>query len=177
MQEKGFFYTFSLQNVVFYVIISLEAKYYGEVMLNALYYFPMNIVGWIVWKKHMNDKNGEVIKKKLPLKKGAVIYGLTAVAIVVYGFILKFIGGNLPFVDSISTVISITAQILSVWRLTEQWILWMFVNTVTIVMWAVNFAQGGENISTMLMWSIYLINAIIMYVRWNKEAKGLCDTK
>jgi nicotinamide mononucleotide transporter len=53
----------------------------------------------------------------------------------------------------------------------------MFVNTVTIVMWAVNFAQGGENISTMLMWSIYLINAIIMYVRWNKEAKGLCDTK
>jgi nicotinamide mononucleotide transporter len=170
-------FIFGSVNVVFYVIISLEAKYYGEVMLNALYYFPMNIVGWIVWKKHMNDENGEVIKKKLPLKKGTVIYGLTAVAIVVYGFILKFIGGNLPFVDSISTVISITAQILSVWRLTEQWILWMFVNTVTIVMWAVNFAQGGENISTMLMWSIYLINAIIMYVRWNKEAKGLCDTK
>ena len=41
-------FIFGSVNVVFYVIISLEAKYYGEVMLNALYYFPMNIVGWIV---------------------------------------------------------------------------------------------------------------------------------
>ena len=55
-------------NSVLYAIVAFSAKYYGEVMLNALYYVPMNVVGWFVWKKHMNDDTGEVIKKRLPLK-------------------------------------------------------------------------------------------------------------
>ena len=170
-------FIFGIINVIFYVIISWQAKYYGEVMLNALYYFPMNFVGWFTWRKHMNEETCEVVKKKLPMKKGVILYGLTVVAIFVYGLVLKSLGGNLPFVDSMSTVVSITAQILSVWRLTEQWILWMVVNTVTIIMWAINFAQGGENISTVLMWSIYLINSIIMFVHWNREAKKTCATE
>ena len=53
-----------------------------EVMLNAFYYIPMNFVGWFAWKKHMNADNGEVKKQRLPFKKGAIIYAITAVAIV-----------------------------------------------------------------------------------------------
>ena len=34
-------YIFGTVNVVLYAIISYQAKYYGEVMLNALYYFPI----------------------------------------------------------------------------------------------------------------------------------------
>lgn len=170
-------FIFGIFNVIFYVIISYEAKFYGEVMLNAFYYMPMNFVGWFVWTKHMNSENGEVIKKKLPLKKGLTVYGITAVAIIVYGVILDLMGGNLPYIDSMSTVVSVTAQILSVWRLTEQWVLWMIVNTVSVIMWAINFANDGENISTILMWSIYLLNAIFMFIRWNKEANKECATE
>ena len=61
-------FIFGLVNVIFYAIIAFEAKYYGEVMLNVLYYLPMNFVGWFAWKKHMNDKTGEVVKKRLKLK-------------------------------------------------------------------------------------------------------------
>ena len=81
-------------------------------------------------------------------------------------------GGNLPFVDSMSTVISVVAQILATKRLVEQWVLWIVVDIVTVFMWAVNFINGGETISTLAMWSIYLINAFIMFARWNKEAKA-----
>ena len=44
-------------------------------------------------------------------------------------------------------------------------------DVVTVIMWGVNFAQGGESIATLAMWSIYLVNAIIMFVKWSKEAK------
>ena len=164
-------FIFGLINVVFYAIVSFQAKYYGEVMLNALYYFPMNFVGWFAWKKHMNDETGEVVKERLSIKKSVVVYAATAVAIFGYGLILQTLGGSLPYIDSMSTVISIAAQILSIKRLMEQWVLWIVVDVVTVVMWAVNFAQGNESIAMLAMWSVYLLNAIIMFIRWYGEAK------
>ena len=164
-------FIFGTVNVIFYALISLEARYYGEVMLNALYYLPMNFVGWFAWKKHMNAETDEVEKTRLPAKRGALIYGLTAAAILLYGLVLRALGGNLPFIDSMSTVVSVTAQILSVKRLREQWVLWIVVDVVTAIMWAVNFARGGETIATLAMWSVYLVNAVIMFVKWDREAR------
>lgn len=164
-------FIFGLVNTILYAIVALWAKYYGEVMLNLIYYLPMNFVGFIAWKKYMNDETGEVIKERLSLSKSIVVYAITAVSIVIYGFILKRMGGNLPYVDSMSTVVSVVAQILSIKRLTEQWVLWIVVDIVTVFMWAVDFMKGGESISTLAMWSIYLINAFIMFIRWYKEAK------
>ena len=140
-------------------------------MLNAGYYLPMGVVGWFAWKKHMDDDTGEVVKKRLNLKKGLLIYAATGLAIVVYGLILAALGGSLPYVDSMSTVVSVVAQILSIGRLMEQWVLWIAVDVVTVVMWAVDFAHGGETVATLAMWSVYLVNAVIMFYRWNKESR------
>ena len=165
-------FLFGTVNVVFYAMISFQARYYGEVMLNILYYLPMNFVGWFAWKKHMNEETGEVVKRRLPRNRRVWVYGPTAAAILLYGLVLKALGGNLPYVDSMSTVVSVTAQILSVKRLTEQWVLWIVVDVVTVVMWGINFAQGGETVATLAMWSVYLINAVIMYIRWNREGRA-----
>ena len=78
---------------------------------------------------------------------------------------------SLPFIDSMSTVVSVVAQVLSVKRLTEQWVLWIVVDVVTVFMWLVNFINGGETIATLAMWSVYLVNAVIMFIKWNREAK------
>jgi len=164
-------FIFGTFNVILYAIVAYKAKYYGEVMLNLIYYLPMNFVGWFVWKKHMNDETGEVIKKRLNISKSIIVYILTAIAIAIYGLILQKLGGNLPYVDSMSTVVSVVAQILSIKRLMEQWILWIVVDIVTVFMWAVDFMKGGETIGTLAMWSVYLINAIIMFIRWYRESK------
>ena len=66
-------FIFGLVNVIFYAIVAFKARYYGEVMLNVLYYLPMNFVGWFAWKKHMNDETGEVIKEKLSLKNSILV--------------------------------------------------------------------------------------------------------
>lgn len=164
-------FLFGIVNAALYAFVAFGAKYYGEVMLNALYYVPMGFVGWFAWKKHMDDNTGEVVKKRLNWKKGLLIYAATGLAIVLYGMVLAALGGSLPYVDSMSTVVSVVAQILSIWRLMEQWVLWIVVDIVTVVMWAVDFAKGGETIATLAMWSVYLINAFIMFARWYREAK------
>ena len=58
-------YVFGLVNSVLYAIISYQAALYGETMLNALYYVPMQFVGFYTWSRHMNTETNEVIKKNM----------------------------------------------------------------------------------------------------------------
>ena len=163
-------YIFGTVNVVLYAIIAFQAKYYGEVMLNALYYFPMEFYGFYVWNKHMNAETHEVEKKRMNARGRMILLLAAAAGTAGYGFVLKAMGGALPFVDSLSTVASVAAMIISVKMYMEQWIIWIVVDVVTVVMWAAAFARGNESAATLLMWIVYLGNAVIMYFKWRKEA-------
>ena len=162
---------FGTINTVLYAIVAWRARYWGEVMLNMLYYLPTNFIGLYNWSKHMNEETVEVEKKRLTLKGSLLTYSGVAVGTIVYGFILKAMGGTLPFVDSLSTVVSVFAQILCIKRCMEQWVLWVVVNIVTIIMWVYAFFTGTGDLATILMWSIYLVNALIMLIKWIKETK------
>ncbi|MGN1033910.1 MAG: nicotinamide riboside transporter PnuC [Intestinibacter sp.] len=162
---------FGTINTILYAIVAWKARYWGEVMLNLIYYVPMNFVGMYMWSKNINEETEEVIKKRLSFKSSIIAYFCVAAGTVGYGFILKLIDGTLPFVDAMSTVFSIFAQILCVKRYMEQWVLWVIVDVVTVIMWIYAFINGTGDMATVLMWSVYLVNAIIMLVKWNKDTK------
>lgn len=159
-------------NTVLYAYTAYKASLYGEVMLNMIYYVPMNFVGLFAWKKHMGEENNEVVKERLSLKQSAIVYPVIAIAVVGYGFVLQKMGGATPYIDSLSTVLSIFAQILCVKRLADQWALWICVNVVSVAMWVIQFVQTGENLVMIFMWGVYLVNAIIMFIKWEREAKN-----
>jgi nicotinamide mononucleotide transporter len=131
----------------------------------------MNFIGIYTWSKNMNLETEEVVKKRLDLKGSIFTYTAVAIATIVYGFILKSMRGTLPFIDAMSTVFSIFAQILCVKRYMEQWVIWVVVDIVTVIMWVYAFVTGTGDMATILMWSIYLINAIIMLAKWIKDTK------
>ncbi|GKX28845.1 nicotinamide mononucleotide transporter [Vallitalea longa] len=164
-------FMFGLVNTILYAWIAFEARYYGEVMLNGLYYAPMQFVGWLMWKKHMNNETKEVEKTKLNINQEIMLLIISIICIYGYGTILRNLGGNLPFFDSISTCLSIVAMILSVRRLMEQWIIWIVVDLVTVNMWLIDYFNGGTDIATLLMWIVYLLNAIFMFIKWFKESR------
>lgn len=168
-------FIFGLVNTVLYAWISFEAKYYGEVMLNALYYVPMQFVGWYLWKTHLNEDTQEVEKSRLSIKQDIFLLCAAVGVIWIYGLLLKLLGGNLPFIDSLSTSLSVVAMILSVRRLMEQWVLWIIVDLATIYMWAVDYMNGGTDIATLLMWCVYLLNAVVMLIKWYRASKEVCE--
>ena len=79
----------------------------------------------------------------------------------------------MPFIDSFTTVSSVIAMIISVKMFAEQWWIWVAVDIFSIYMWWCNFISGSDNIATLLMWIIYLGNAVIMLIKWEKEARRL----
>ena len=167
---KRITYIFGLINVTLYAIISYGSKFYGEVMLNALYFLPMQFYGFYLWTKNMDTATNEVIKKRMTARQLITTLSITALLSVCYGSFLAKLGGNLPYLDSFSTVTSVVAMIISVKRFAEQWLLWILINVVSIIMWANAFLiQGSDGIATLLMWCVYLLNSIIMYAKWMKE--------
>ena len=165
-------YIFGTFNVILYAIVAWKAKYYGEVMLNLIYYLPTNILGWVVWKKHIDKDSNTVFKRRMTVKQDILLLVISVAGIFGYGYVLKLLGGNLPIVDSMSTVLSVIAQILMIKRFMEQWAIWIVVDVVSVIMWIAALFTEGASIAVLLMWSVYLANAIIMFVKWLKESKN-----
>ena len=164
-------YVFGLVNSVLYAIISYRAALYGETMLNALYYVPMQFVGFYIWSKHMDQDTGEVVKKRMNPLGVLIMCAVIAAATVLYGLLLKRMGDAMPFVDAFTTVSSVAAMIISVRMYAEQWWIWIAVDVFSVYMWWCDFRSGSDNMATLLMWAVYLGNAVIMLIKWEKEAR------
>jgi nicotinamide mononucleotide transporter len=165
-------YYFGIINVLLYGFIAFQNKYYGEALLNIAYFFPMSIVGIYFWVKHKNkDKIGIVNVRKIRKKEFLFWILISIAGTVGYGLFLKNLGGTLPFLDASSTVLSITGMILTVRRATSQWSLWIVEDILEVGMWVYIFLTTKENISMVIMWTAYLINAVYGYYNWKNLEK------
>lgn len=164
-------YVFGLVNSVLYAIISYKANLYGETMLNALYYVPMQFIGFYVWSKNMNIETHEVNKKRMKWSGRFILLISIIISTYLYGLLLNYLGDAMPFIDSFTTVSSVIAMIISVKMFAEQWWIWVAVDVFSVYMWYCDFSSGSDNIATLLMWVIYLGNAIIMLIKWEKESR------
>ncbi|MFZ7946409.1 nicotinamide riboside transporter PnuC [Neobacillus sp. 19] len=155
-----------------YAYIAFGYGLYGEVMLNALFYFPVQFIGIYLWNKNKTKqgvKGEDVAVKRLSKKGWIYTIGSVLILTAAYGFFLKYLGGNNVWTDSATNVLSITAQIMMLKRLTEQWLVWIAVNVLSIFLWASALAtQGGNDFSMLVMWSAFLVNSIYGYVNWRK---------
>ena len=64
------------------------------------------------------------------------------------------------------------ASILMVTRYSEQWVMWVIVNIVSVVLWLLVLVKGDMSAVTLLvMWTAYLFNSTYGYINWRKLAK------
>ena len=156
-------YIWGLFNIIGYVIISYVNRYYGEVMLNALYYLPSQFIGYYLWNKHINDKTKCVRSNKMDLKQSMIFLFTCMIGIYLYKMCLDLLGGTNTLLDSASTSISIFANILMLARYREQWLLWIVIDVITVIMWLL-----VNDYIMVTMWSVYLVNAFYGYYNWSK---------
>lgn len=158
-------YYWGFVNILAYCIIAFFNRFYGEVMLNALYYLPCQFIGLYNWKTHYNAEEEHVKCEKMPAMHIAILTGCTMLCVWGYKLLLDSLRGNSTFLDSTSTVFSIVANALMVLRYREQWVLWIIVDAVTVVMW---FLAADYLLTA--MWAIFLCNAIYGFITWTKAS-------
>lgn len=161
-------------NVVLYAFVAYGQKYYGEVMLNLLYFLPMQFIGLFLWRKNgvSETKQNDVRVAKMTWRSRIVWSVFCLAATAAYALVLKAMGGALPIVDSLTAVLSIVAMIFMVKRYVEQWIVWIVIDLLTIYMWLVAFLADGNDISILVMWTSYLVNAVYGWLNWRAQYRA-----
>jgi len=159
-----------------YSYVAYMSAYYGDVMLNMLYFLPMAFVGIYYWKKNskknIRRKNiKDVVVTSLSWKNKAIWFAISLGTLTAYGLFLKLINGTLPFVDSATTIFSIVATIMLTKRLTDQWLYWIMVDVLSVIMWVYIFVTTKGDVSMLVMWSAFLVNAVYGYYNWRKLEK------
>ncbi|WP_238403110.1 nicotinamide riboside transporter PnuC [Paenibacillus mesophilus] len=164
-------YVFGMYNTVGYAYLAYVNGLFGEVMLNLLFFVPMNVVGFYMWKNNRQD--GKLSMRRME-PKGLLQVGAVCIAgCLLLGSGLSYIPGqNSPYIDAITTVLSIVATVLMVRRFKEQWLVYIVLNMFTVLLWVIRMLEGsGEGLLMIVMWSAYLVNAVYGYYNWSKGTR------
>jgi len=160
-------------NVILYAYIAYQAGYGGDFGLNAFYYLPMQFVGIYLWLKHPTKTNSEEVVVHKPTTAN---YILTIVLLIGLTFLInasmptwnEFIGMDAnpaSWIDSFTTAASIVAMVLMVKRMRLQWVIWIAVDILSIIMWAVFF----KDYTMTVLWTAYTLNAIYGFYNWKTK--------
>lgn len=165
-------YFFGVFNSVTYGYIAYSQKLFGDAMLNWGWYVPMMIVGIICWRRKRDEQNC-VIKNHLSWQERLDWLLWCIAGILLYAIVLFCLGGSQPLVDSTTTVLSVSAMILTVKRCVEQWLMWILVNLISVIMWIRVYQTGQEHIATLLWWMIMLITGVIFFIQWIRDMRKI----
>lgn len=158
--EKIVNYFFGLVNVTLFAIIFFQIQLYASLLLQ-LFFFAANIYGWYAWSRQTTQHEAELQIRWLLKPKAigwlaacVVAIGLMTVYIdPVFAFltrvavnVMQFFGLNVtqptlqpdafPFWDSCMMVLSIVAMVLMTRKYVENWLLWVIINVISVVIFA-----------------------------------------
>lgn len=137
----------------------------GNALLHFLYFVPMQLVGFLQWKRRGAKGESKVKARRLSPKMRWAWLGITlAATAVLYLVLLRFdrsaAQGFLRvavLLDVVPLVCNIIGQLLMSTAYMEQWIFWMAVNVTSIGLWA--FSDASFAPVYLVKYSFYLLNS------------------
>lgn len=160
-ERKMSFWIFAWIQLITYLVLAFDQKLWGEVGENIFYAITM-IGGMFIWNK---NKEGDQVKSR-QLKFGWLmnIYYFGVIGVLGIWLILNYTNDTQPFMDSITTVPAIIAQILMIMAYREQWYFWLIIDIASIYMWMI--AGNWCMVAQFLFWTI---NCLYGIKKWNYE--------
>ncbi|OOF39499.1 nicotinamide riboside transporter pnuC [Rodentibacter rarus] len=160
-------YFFGLIFAYSYFYVAWGQNFLGEMNTVLYVYLPAQFIGYFMWKNNLqNDNGGDSVIAKALSPKGWVILALfIGIGTLLFVQALQAAGGSSTGLDGLTTIIVVAAQLLMILRYREQWLLWIVLNVLSIILWA-------ETPAMYLMYSAYLLNSLYGYYNWTKLTKS-----
>ncbi|MCS5737261.1 nicotinamide riboside transporter PnuC, partial [Herbiconiux daphne] len=104
---------------VFYAILSYQAGFYANAVMNLFVLVPLQLWGTWYWFKKKDEIN------TLNKSQISLVSVLTVIGIIISTFFAFKSGSKLPYLDGISSVLIITGTVLLTFKTKEQWYAWI----------------------------------------------------
>ncbi|MFM7668462.1 MAG: nicotinamide riboside transporter PnuC [Bacteroidota bacterium] len=155
--KKPLGWVFGVLSSLLFAQVSWESNLYIQTTLNGIYVI-MGVNGFIRWNK-IDSK-----RRNLSKNQKILIYILGIAFSFTLGFTMSYTNQALPYLDSFISIFGIVATYLTTEKHIENWIIWIFVNLSSIIL----FAHQELYLSACL-YGAYLLLSIIGLISWNKE--------
>lgn len=151
-ERKISFYVFGWIQLLTYIILVYNQRLWGEVWENIFYGLTM-FYGMYLWFMNRDEiDTSKVRPRRLKSRMLWLVYALGAIGVLSLWMILDKTNDSQPFMDSISTVPAIIAQLMMIYALKEQWYFWLIIDVASIVMWSI--AGDWCMVSQFVFWTI-----------------------
>lgn len=150
---------------ILYVIVFFQAKLYADMGLQV-YYVIISVYGWHFWLK--GKKPGD--KSQVPVRTTArklrwLLYLASVILYVVILYILlNFTDSDVPYMDSLTTALSIVATWMLAKKYIGHWLIWIFVDAVSAGLYVYKGLWP-----TVILFVIYTVMAVLGYIEWKKD--------
>jgi len=147
-----------------YVVVFFQAKFYADMSLQ-FYYIGVSVYGWFSWRKGKLETGEELPVTRIGWHQAIMLTILTVVVFFVYYVVLvNYTDSPVPFGDSLTTALSITATLMLAKKMLEHWLLWIVADAVSVGL----YIYRGLYPTTALF-VVYTIMAVVGWISWRKS--------
>ena len=165
IRENIWTFPIGLIYAVVSVAVFVEQRLYADVLLSG-YYVLMNAYGWYHWRYGQRRKRDvELPVSRTPLLTLGWLSALVVLGVVAMGWFFDTrTDADLPYWDSMTTVMSFAAMWLTTRKYIESWIVWLVVD---IIATGIYLIKGIELYA--LLYAIYLGMAVMGWRAWQRS--------
>jgi len=123
--------------VALFTYFFYQNKLYAVTVLHFFYFF-INVYGWWYWssKDHQSNDTDELAVTKLQWMPGLLGTFLVGVATIAWVYFLNSDEKQIPaYADAFILMASLAAQLMVVYKILENWILWIIVNVIGVCLY------------------------------------------
>ena len=175
-------FPFAMVNTTVFMIYLFYFGIWATFWLEAVVYFPLNIISWVKWYQHKDEDDQLLAKsKKLTLWQHILVTAVIIAMTVAVFYLLRELAGNswmkfadkfgwnatvLQWLDSAIFAIGITASILEALRYKEQYNWWLITDVIAVTQYVLKKDPVYTTKKT-----IYLVEAFVGWANWHKLSK------
>lgn len=166
-RASRWFWPSSLLMSAFYLVIDLQARYYANASI-CLYNFVMSVYGLLVWRGLIGrGRKADAPERPItscPRRLWPPLALVVALLAVLLWWLLRLTGeSQLPWVDGLSSALTIVGMWMLARKWWQQWFCWLLVEPLMIYL----FLRAGLYASA-LLYVVYTVFCILGLIRWRR---------
>ncbi len=164
IKQNKWLWPVGLLTSLMYIYVFLVAKLYADMSLQV-YYVVISVYGWMLWSQGKNSSKNEMPVVGLNKKQFVSLFIASIIIYLIISYVLvNFTDGNIPYWDAFTTALSIVATWMLAKKIIEQWLVWVIVNGISLVLYIYKGLYP-----TSVLYFFYMALSVVGYMQWRKD--------
>ncbi len=171
VKENIWNWPIGIANSIFFLILFWQSSLFADASLQIVY-IVLGVLGWYWWL-YGGAKKTELPISHAPRREWIWLSVLLALGTWVEWAILVHAHDAAPFLDALTTAMSLVAQYLLTKKRIENWYIWMSVDVIYVWLYAYKHLY-----LTAILYTIFFLMCVRGFIEWKRtHAKLLLEQK